>query len=115
MLGTVVGHDFAHVFVELLSVLGLVHVYEVNYNDAAHVAQTQLPGNLVGSTQIYLQGVGFLVVGSLGAVAGVYVDYVQSLGMLYDYVGAGFERNRFSEARFNLTCNREMVENRFGS
>ena len=39
---TVFLHVFDHSLVELLAILGLGHVDEIDYDDAAHVAQTQL-------------------------------------------------------------------------
>ena len=88
---TVVGHHFAHVFVERLPVLGFVHVDEVDHDDAAHVAQAQLAGYFVGGPEVDLQGVVLLVCAGFCAVAGVYVDNVQRFGVLDDDVCSRLE------------------------
>ena len=63
VLGTVFLHVLAHAFVEFLPVLGQTHIDEVDYNDAAHITQTQLSGQLIGCSQVYVEGVGLLTVG----------------------------------------------------
>ena len=97
MTGTVVGHDFAHVVVELLAVFALVHVDEVDDDDAAHVAQTQLTRYLVGGTQVDFESVALLIVGGLGAVARVDVDDMEGFGMLDDDICTRLERHRLAE------------------
>ncbi len=67
--GSVVGHNLAHVVVKLLAVFVLGHVDEVDNNNAAHVAQTQLAGNLVGRSEVHFKSVAFLIASGLCAVA----------------------------------------------
>ena len=57
---SVVCHHFTHVVVESLSVLSLSHVDVVDNNNATHVAQAQLTGNFIGSTQIDIERISFL-------------------------------------------------------
>ena len=54
-------HDFAHVLVQFLAVFGLGHIDEVDHDDAAHIAQAQLPGYLVGGEQVHVQRVALLI------------------------------------------------------
>ncbi len=110
MAGTVIGHHLAHVLEQLLPVLGLVHVDEVDDDDAAHVAQTQLACDLVGGTQVHLEGVALLVGRRLRAVARVDVDDVQCLCMFDDYICARFEGDGLAERRLDLSRDVEMVE-----
>ena len=51
----------------------LIHVDEVDHDEAGEVAQPQLPGNLVGSFQIGLEG-GVLDMVLAGRATGVDVD-----------------------------------------
>ena len=65
----VIGHYLAHVVIELLPVLRLVHIYEVYDYDASHIAQSELTGYLVGGADIDFKSIGLLVLGGFGAVA----------------------------------------------
>ena len=61
----------------------LAHVDEVVDDDAAEVAQPQLPGDLLGRVQVHLEG-GLLGVVVGAEVAAVDVDGDQRLGLLDD-------------------------------
>ena len=65
MTRTVGRHYFPHVLVERLAVFGFGHIYEINDDNAAHVAQTKLSGYLVGSPEIYFECVCLLIGSSL--------------------------------------------------
>ena len=67
----------------------------------------------VGGAQIDFKGVALLVVCRFGAVAGVDIDYVKSLGVFDDYISSRFEGYGLSERRLNLFGDVEVVENRF--
>ena len=110
MTGTVALHQLAHVFVELLTVLGRLHVDEIDNDDAAHVAQTKLAGKLFGSSKVDFQGVGLLTLLAVRTVAAVHIDHMQSFGVLDDEVGSVFVGNGSSEARFDLPRHVEVVE-----
>ena len=107
-------HHLLHVVVEGLAVFVLGHIDEVDHDDAAHIAQPQLAGYLVGGAQVNLEGVCLLVLVGLGAVARVDVDDVQGLGVLDDDVGARLEGDGFSERRFYLSRDVEGVEDWLG-
>ena len=87
VLGAVTLHILAHALVELLAVFGQRHVYEVDHDNAAHVAQSQLAGQFVGCSQIHLEGVLLLGAG-LDAVAAVDIDHMKGLGMFNNKVGS---------------------------
>ena len=94
---TVICHHFAHVFEELLTMFGLVHVDKVDDDDATHVAQAQLPGYLVGGTEVDLKRVAFLIRSGFRTVAGIDIDDMEGFSMFDDYLGTRFERHRLSE------------------
>ncbi len=106
-------HYLFHVLVELLAMFGLGHIDEVDHYDAAHVAKTELTGNLVGSAEVDLKCVALLIVGGLGAVAGVDIDHVECFRVFDDDVGSAAERHCLAKRRFDLFGDIEMIENRF--
>ncbi len=65
----------------------LVHVDEINHDNAAHVAQSELAGNLVGSPHVYFKGVCLLIGRAFRSVARVDIDNVERLGVFDDDVG----------------------------
>ena len=65
---TVTLHDLCHVFVELLVVLGTVHVDEIDNDDATHVSQSQLASQFFSSFHVHCKGVFLLIVESAIAV-----------------------------------------------
>ena len=77
--------------------LGLIHVDEVDDDDAAHIAQAQLTGDFVGGAQIHVERVGFLVVACFRTVTRVDVNDVQGFGVFDDDVCARFEGDGFAE------------------
>ena len=111
VLGAVAFHVLAHALVEGFAVFRLLHVDEVHDDDAAHVAQTQLAGQLVGGAQVHVEGVGFLVVlFVLRTVAAVHVHHVEGLRVFDDEIGAVFVAHGATERGFDLTCDVEVVE-----
>lgn len=86
--GTVALHELFHAVVELLPVVGIVHVDVVDDDDAAHIAQAQLPGNLFGGGHVHLEGGVFLVGVGFRTVAAVDVDDMQGFGVFDDEVGS---------------------------
>ena len=95
--GSVALHELFHAVVELLPVLGIVHVDVVDDDDAAHIAQPQLAGYLFGGGHVHFEGGVFLVGIGFGAVAAVDVDDVESLGVFDDEIGSVAERDGFTE------------------
>ena len=65
-----------------------LHINEIDNDNTAHIPQSQLPGYLPGCFEIHLQGICLLVSARFGPVAAVYVNYMQSLCMFYNEVGA---------------------------
>ena len=82
MARTIGGHYLTHMLEERLAVFRLVHVDEIDHDDAAHVAEPKLARDLVGGADVYVESVCLLVVTGFGAVAGIHVDYVEGLRML---------------------------------
>ncbi len=113
MARTIGSHELTHVVIELLAVFLQSHVYEVNHNDAAHVAQAELAGNFVGCPQIHLDSIALLVGRCTRAVARVYIDDMKGLGMLDNDIGAGAEADSLAKRSFDLARYAESIENRF--
>ena len=111
MASTVFLHVLAHTFVEQLTVLCQVHVDKVYDNDTTHIAETQLACQLVGCTEVGLQGVGFLSVFFLDTCTTVDVDHVHSLCVFNNEVCAALVVNGTSKTRLNLLGYVEIVEN----
>ena len=77
---------FAHLLLDFALVLGRGHVDKVDHDQAAHVPETQLAGNLFRRFQVGLER-GFLNVVALGGTGGVDVNGHQCLGGI-DHDGA---------------------------
>src|SRR5690606_4107701 len=73
-------------------VLRLIHVDEVDDDQAGEVAQAQLAGGLDGGFHIGLEG-GGLDVALLGGAAGIDVDGDQGLGLVDDQIAARLQRH----------------------
>ena len=108
-------HVLDHSLVELLAVLGLRHVDEIDDDDTAHIAQTELAGEFVGGAEIDVEGIDFLTFGAFAAIAGVDVDDVEGFGVLDDEVGAVLVGHGATERRLNLPGDGEIVENGYVS
>jgi hypothetical protein len=57
---TVFLHVLAHALIEQLPVLGQVHVDEVDHDDSSHITQSELSGQLIGSTEVGIECRAFL-------------------------------------------------------
>ena len=98
VLGAVLLHVLTHALVEHLTVLGQFHVDEIHDDDTTHVSQSQLARQLVGSTEVGLEGIGLLSVFLLDACAAVHIDHMHGLRCLDDEVSAVLIVDRFPEA-----------------
>ena len=98
--------------IEFLPMLGCTHIDKVDYDDSAHVAQTQLPRNLVGGAEIDIKSVLLLILHVAVAVARVHIDHVKSFCVLNDDVCTRLERHRFSKRRLYLLRDVVEIENR---
>ena len=91
----------------------LLHVDEVDDDEAGEVAQAQLPGDLVGRLEVGAQR-GVLDVVLARRLAGVDVDRNQRLGLVDDEVAARRQRHRGREQRVELALHLEAGEQRPG-
>ena len=105
-------HVLDHALIEFLPVFRQIHVDKVYHDDAAHIAQAELPRQFVGRAEIYVKRVGLLSVGRLGAVAAVDVHHVQGFGVLDNHVRPVLIGNRSAERSLDLLGYGEIVEDR---
>ena len=112
VLGTVARHLLAEFLEEFLAVLGLVQVDEIDDDDAAHIAQTQLACDFDGGFQIDLKCVFLLRIFLVHAMAAVHVDDVHGLGVFDDEVDTVSDGDNATEKAFDLLADIEIVENR---
>ena len=97
MSGAVGCHQFLHLFVEGCAVGSEGHVDEVDDDDAADIAEAHLSGDFRGGGHVHLQGVLFLRVGGLDAVAAVDVNHAHRLGLFNHEVDAVLDGDDFPE------------------
>ena len=109
VLGTVLLHVLTHALVEHLTILGQFHIDKVDDDDTSHIAQSQLACQLVGCSQIGLQGIGLLTV-LLDTRSAVDVDDMHGLCVLDDEIGAVLVVDGLAEARFQLFGHIVVVE-----
>jgi hypothetical protein len=95
----------------LLAVLLLFHVDEVDDDDAAEVAQPQLPRDRHGRLEVRAVD-GFLEVAVPDERAGVHVDRGERLGLVDDQVTARLERHLALERTLDLLLDPVQVEDR---
>lgn len=109
VFGSVGTHEGLHGLHELSLVVGEFHVDEVDYDDAAKVAETELACDLFCGFQIGLQCVLFLVVAD-ALIAAVNVYDVKGFSMFQDEISAAGEVDGLAEGRLYLFGNAELVE-----
>src|SRR5690606_24768612 len=90
-------------------VLGRGHVDEVDDDQAADVAQTQLAGNFLGGFEVGLQG-SFLDVSTLGRAGRGDVDERRGRGVREHHGAAGGQCDRTVEGGLDLALGLEAVE-----
>ena len=114
VLGLVRLHGLAEGFRQLAAVLHLPHVDEVHGDDAAHVPQTQEPGDFLGALQV--GGGGVLLLGGRAGLpsTGVHVDHMHGLGVLDDEVGSTPEVDLAAEARLDHPVHAAVIEDILG-
>ena len=100
-----------HVLEKHVLMLIVVHVYEIDYYDSAHVPEPELPCYLVRRVGVHVECV-LLLLFVFGACPAVYINYVHGLCVFYHEVGPLPYRNDFSERTFNLAGDVEVVEYR---
>ena len=68
----------------------VVHIDEVDDDDAAQIAQTQLTGNHLGCFEIGLE-YGVIEITAAYKSAGIDIDGGQCLGLIDDHISTGLE------------------------
>ena len=96
----------------LLAILALVHVDEVDDDDAAEVAQPDLAHDLLHGFDVGLDDGVFQAVGLADVLAGVDVDGDQRLGLVDDDVAAGLQPDLRAQGLFELLRDAELIEDR---
>ena len=95
----------------LAAVLALLHVDEVDHDQAAQVAQPHLAGDFVGRFQVGAGG-GFFDVAAAGGAGRVDVDGHQRFGVVDDDGAARRQVHRAAEGRLDLVLDLEAAEQR---
>ncbi len=96
---------------DLALMLGRGHVDEVDHDQAAHVPQAQLAGDLVGGLQVGVEG-GLLDIGALGGARRVDVDRGQRLALVDHQRAAGGQAHLALEDGFDLALDLVAGEQR---
>ena len=113
MLGTIFLHELGHRLHELLLMVRIFHIDEVDNDNPADIAQSQLPGNFFCSLHIDIED-GFSLVSAGHFVTTVDIDHVHSFRMLDDNISTAAHSSRFSKRRLDLSGYTESFENGFG-
>ena len=89
-------HQLLHVFVELVTVLARLHVYEIHDHNSTHIPQSQLSGDLFSGDLVDLESV-FLLIGGLGPDAAIDIDHVKGLSAFNHKIGSLLHRHHLAE------------------
>ena len=98
-------HDF-------LAVAALIHINEINDDDAAQIAQANLAHDLFDGVNVGLDDGVFQLLRLADVLAGVDVNGHQRLGLVNDDVAAGFEPDFRLQCLVDLILNAELLEER---
>src|SRR6185437_3395989 len=109
--GAVVLHRVADSPFDVAVVAALLHVDEVDDDEAGEIAQAQLPPDLLGGFEIGLAR-GLLDGMFARRPARVHVDGDERLGLVDDDIAAGFQRHRRLEHGVELRLDVEALEQR---
>jgi len=110
-LGFVPPQAFFHLLIDLLLVPARLHVNEIEHDQAAHVAQAQLPGDFLRGLEVHLEDGRFLVLAALVAAC-VHIDRHERFRFVHDDVAAALEVHLAGEGVFELARDAEPVEDR---
>ena len=88
---------------------GIVHIDEIDYHYASHIAESQLTGYLLGSYLIDFEGV-LLLVGGLCPDAAIDIYDVQGFCGFDDQIGSLLHGDYLAEGALDLARDLEMVE-----
>ena len=94
-----------------VAVLDVHHVDEVDDDDAAEVAQAQLPRDRLRGFEIGLEN-GVVEAARADVAAGIDVDRRHRLGLIDDQIPAGFKLDAPAERTLDLRVDRVQVEQR---
>src|SRR6185312_15990549 len=109
--GSAVGaHGLLEALQHALAVAALVHIDEINHNDAAEVAQANLAHDLLDGLEIGLHDGVFQPVGAADVLAGVDVNGHQRLGLVEHDVAAALQPDLALERIVDLLLDAEVLE-----
>ena len=86
------------------------HVDEIYDHYSSHIPEPELACQLVGSSEIGLEGVSLLTVLFLDSRTAVHVDYVHGLCVFDNQISSVFVVDGLSKARLQLLGHIEIVE-----
>ena len=109
--GAVVLQAFVQLLLDGAVVALLLHVDEVDDDEAGKIAQAKLAGDFLGRLEVGPER-GVLDVVLAGRAARVDVDRDQRLGRVDDEIAAGFQRHVVREHRVELRLDAELGEER---
>ncbi len=109
--GTVLAQGVLQALLHVTAVLALLHVDEVDDDQAAQVAQPALPRDLVGGLEVGARG-GFLDVAAARGAGGVHVDGHQRLGVVDHDGAARGQVDRAAEGCLDLVFDLKAREQR---
>ena len=89
-------HQLLHILMELIAMFGSVHIDEIDYDYASHIAKPQLSGNLFRGNLVHLEGVLLLITG-LRPDSAVDIDDVESFRGLNHKIGPLLHRYYLSK------------------
>src|SRR5215469_1786560 len=110
---TVGAHGVFERLHHFLPILALVHVDEVDNDDAAQIAQTYLADDFLHRFGVGLNDGVFQTIRAADVLAGVHVDRDQRFGLVDDNVAAGFQPDLRPQGFFELGRDVEGVEDGF--
>src|SRR6202171_6671319 len=111
--GAVLPQTIAELAFDRAVVALLVHIDEVDDDQARQIAQAQLPCDFLGGFKVGLER-GILDVMLPGRTAGIDVDRNQSFGLVDHDVTAGSQLHRAREYRVKLALDSHPREQRMG-
>ena len=89
-----------------------VHIDKIDYDNAAHIPEPELSGNLFGCYLVDFEGI-FLLVAGFGPDAAVDVNDIERFRGFYDQICALPHRYHLAERALDLTGDLKVVENGF--
>ena len=113
MFGAITLHFIFKTFKKDFTVLRIMHVDKIDYDNAAHISHPKLTGNFYRRIKINLQRICLLArfIITLYTTAAVYVNNVHGFCMLNDQISAIRHGNSFPKTCFDLFFNSEMIKN----